>query len=254
MNARRSYRGLWLALLVIVSSLCRADDSTWQFIGEATALNDGPGGTLLYREKHTVKGHCEQGTWVPETDAVDYLAPRKDTVFATKQVDYIPSVLRPDFDFRQPRYDDRITVTHNGNDQVIIRHTQGDNTDTFKTAIAESVVIDAGFDNLVRQHWTALTQGKSVDFEFLAPTRGEHYRFVLEPASAARIKADVTLRIRPTGLVTRLLVDPILLGYSARGELTDYYGLTNILNGADSNYLAHIRYHTLHAPGCRLIP
>lgn len=254
MSKHHICRWLWLPLLLALASLSRADDGQWQFIGEATALDDGPNGALLYREKHTVSGQCDQGIWMPEKDNVTYLAPDKDTALATKQVDYTPSVLRPDFDFRQPRYRDRMTVTHDGSDQVLIKHTQGDNTDTFTTSIDQSVVIDAGFDNLVRKHWSALTQGKSVEFEFLAPTRGEHYGFVLESASEPRVKADITLRIRPTGLLTKLLVDPITIGYNAKGELTDYYGLTNILNGADSNYLAHIRYHTVHSPGCPLIP
>ncbi len=247
-------RWLWLPMLLASASLSRADDGPWRFIGEATALNDGPDRALLYREKHTVNGQCEQGTWVPETDDVAYLPPRKDMAFATKQVDYSRSLLRPDFDFRQPRYGDRVTVKHDGKDRVNIRHVQGNSTETFTTPIDESVVIDAGFDNLVRQHWAALNKGESVQFEFLAPTRGEHYSFVLEPASEPEVNADVTLRIRPTGLLTKLLVDPITLGYSAQGELTDYYGLTNILKNDDSNYRAHIRYRTLQKPGCPLIP
>lgn len=254
MTPRTRYRWLWLPWLLTLVSVCHAETAQWQFIGEATALDDGPGGDLLYRERHTVSGHCDQGTWVPETDDVAYLAPRQDNTFATKHVDYTQSALRPDFDFRQPRYRDRMTVTHDGPDQVRITHRQGDSTDNFTTSIDNSVVIDAGFDNLVRKHWTALAKGESIKFEFLAPTRGEHYSFVLEPASEPNIKADVTLRIRPTGLLTKLLVDPITLGYSRDGALTDYYGLTNILNGADSNYLAHIRYRTLQEPGCPLIP
>lgn len=245
--------GLWLGLSLALCSNAQADDQ-WRFVGDATKLDAGPDSALLYREEHTVSGYCGPSAWVPVTDDVRYLEPGSDTPFATKQVDYTDSVIRPDFDFRQPRFNTRMVVTKQGNSQVTIKYSQGSDNKTFTTSIDPSVVIDAGFDNLVRRHWSAVTRDKTVDFQFLAPTRGEHYAFVLEKASEPRVKADITLRIKPTGMLTRFLVDPITLGYSNQGELTDYYGLTNIMNGADSNYLAHIRYRTLQKPGCPLIP
>ncbi len=64
--------------------------------------------------------------------------------------------------------------------------------------------------------------GESLPFQFLAPTRGDYYGFVLEPAPEARLDADVVIQIRPTSLVLRFLVSPIVLGYNQNGALTHY--------------------------------
>ncbi len=60
------------------------------------------------------------------------------------------------------------------------------------------------------------------------------------------------MQIRPTSLVLRFLVDPTVLGYSSDGALTDYLGLTNIRQDAESNHIAHIRYQVARLPDCEL--
>jgi hypothetical protein len=126
--------------------------------------------------------------------------------------------------------------------------------ETFTVSFDERLVVDAGFDHLVRANWEKVTRGESVEFRFLGPTRGEHYGFVLEPTSNDQLNSDVVLRIRPTGLVLRFLVDPIVLGYNNDGALTEYLGLTNIRENANANFTAHIRYEVEQYPDCELTP
>ena len=38
-------------------------------------------------------------------------------------------------------------------------------------------------------------QGESVEFRFLAPTRGDHSGFVLEPATSVKVNAEETVQI-----------------------------------------------------------
>jgi hypothetical protein len=114
--------------------------------------------------------------------------------------------------------------------------------------------VDAGFDNFVRQNWQSVVAGEPVEFRFLGPTRGEHYGFVLERVENDRVNADHVVQIRPTGMVLRFLVDPIVLGYSNSGALSDYLGLTNIRKNQDENYTAHIRYKVNTTPDCELTP
>ena len=115
-------------------------------------------------------------------------------------------------------------------------------------------MVDGGFDTFVRQHWAEVTNDESVEFRFLAPTRGKHYAFILEPVESTNVVADHILQIRPIGMVLRFLVEPIILGYNAGGALTDYYGLTNIRKNLDTNHTAHIRYTVEKYPDCALTP
>lgn len=73
-----------------------------------------------------------------------------------------------------------------------------------------------------------------------------------EPVKHPDIQADYTFRIRPASTLLGFLVDPITLGYSKRGALTDYLGLTNIRKNPDTNYTAHIHYSVSTWPECEL--
>ena len=114
-------------------------------------------------------------------------------------------------------------------------------------------MVDAGFDHFIRKHWTALTSGEAVEFRFLAPTRGEAYGFIVEPSPEPIPGADHSLRIRPAGLIMRMAVDPIRLGYRNDGFLTHYVGLGNIRRNPDENYQVAIRYSLDAPPPCPLL-
>ncbi|WP_242634440.1 hypothetical protein [Marinobacter salicampi] len=237
-----------LAILFVLPTIGQA--ATWTFTGSATAQEED----RVYQERHELTGECRDGLFLPLEHQVEYVKEGSKDVFARKTLEYEESVLRPSLDFRQPAFGERMQVT-NANDETAKIHWQTNEggTETYEVALTDEVVVDSGFDNLVRTNWQRLTSGGSVDFRFLAPTRGEHYAFVLEPAEDSRIDADVVLRIEPSGFVMGFLVEPILLGYSDDGTLTDYLGLTNVRKDRDNNYTAHIRYSHDEMPGCGLI-
>lgn len=226
--------------------------------GAETALFNGTAvarsGEVLYTERHEVTGRCGNGYWVPEQHRVDYRKPDSDAAFATKTLDYPSGLLLPEMIFRQPDFSEVMKVTLDS-DQVSIKWTTpSGNNKTFELAIPDRLVIDAGFDHFIRAHWERLTGGNSARFRFLGPTRGEHYGFVAEPANTGDFEARHEFRIRPDGLVTRFLVDPIYLGYDDEGFLTDFSGLTNIRKNRDRNFTAHIRYNQQNSPPCPLLP
>ncbi len=245
-----------IALLGTLSSLAAAqsnDTSLWEFTGKAFDINND--NVLLYEERHQVEGQCVNNTWQPMSHEVKYFKDGEDSAFATKTLSYSESPLRPSFDFRQPEFDERMVVANREDRQLEITwDTNKGEKKTFITPVDQNVVADAGFDNFVRQSWPKIQDDQTIDFRFLAPTRGEHYAFVLEQTSDSRVNADVIMEIRPSGFVTHFLVDPIILGYSADGTLTDYAGLTNVRENADQNYTAHIRYQTETDVNCSLTP
>ncbi|MBS3803223.1 MAG: hypothetical protein KGY54_01655 [Oleiphilaceae bacterium] len=223
---------------------------TWSFVGKAESLEGKP----LYEEHHEVSGECRDGLWQPESHEVRYLKPGTDEQFANKTLDYSESVLRPSFELRQPEFDEKMVVENSNDKRLTIDwQTNDGQTKEFSLSLNDEVAVDAGFDNLTRENWQAVVSDTAVSFQFLAPTRGEHYGFVLEPAQDNRIESEIVRRIGPTGMVMRFLVDPILLGYDRRGALKQYLGLTNLRQDADSNYTANIRYEHDRMPGCDLV-
>lgn len=227
-----------------------ADESKFQFIGRAS-----DGGSVVYEEHHFVSGTCRDGIWRPTTHSVEYIRPDNRQVFATKELDYQHSPLRPEMDFQQPEFNESITVKQANDDTLAIQwRTPSGNMEKFNVSFNDTVVVDAGFDNLVRRHWDAVISGDAVDFRFLGPTRGDHYGFIMEPVVTDRTNAAHTIRIRPSGMIARFLVDPIILGYNQSGALTDYIGLSNIRASVDGNYTVHIRYEITRQPDCELTP
>lgn len=224
-----------------------------QFVFTGTAKSNG--GTLLYQEIHQVEGHCAEGIFEPQTHSVNYRKEPGEAPFATKQMSYEDSSLRPSVDFQQPDFNETLEITYPEPDRLAIeRQTPAGEVERYGVSFDDQLVVDAGFDHLVRANWGKVTRGESVEFRFLGPTRGEHYGFVLEPTSNNQLNSDVVLRIRPTSLVLRFLVDPIVLGYNKEGALTEYLGLTNIRENADANFTAHIRYEVEQYPDCELTP
>lgn len=220
-----------------------------KFTGTARAESGAP----LYVEEHGVSGICENGLFRPQQHEIGYQEPDGGREFASKALDYSESPIRPAIDFRQPRFDESLAIDYPGDRTLVVNwQTPDGDTKSFDVPFSDKVVVDAGFDNFVRRNWRAVLNGESVTFRFLGPTRGEHYEFVLEPAESSQVSADHVLQIRPTGVVLRFLVDPIILGYNTRGALTDYYGLTNIRKNNDTNYTAHIQYTVANWPDCEL--
>lgn len=221
------------------------------FTGTARQVD---GGDVIYKENHAIAGRCEQGVFVPEQQIVEYSRPGSEG-FATKKLSYQQSVLRPSLEFNQPDFSEVIEVT-NRDDEIleVLWQAPFDSTELASLEVKPSLVVDSGFDNLVRKNWKKVVgNGESVRFNLVVPARGDYYGFILEPTSDSRIEAEHLVRIRPSGTLMGFLVDPILLGYNKDGLLTDYLGLTNIRKNEDTNYIAHIRYTIEATPECKLM-
>ncbi|SNC74500.1 hypothetical protein SAMN04487881_2401 [Marinobacter sp. es.048] len=235
-----------LALMVAALPALAQD---FRFTGTATTGD----GTVIYEERHAVDGTCEDGVFRPQQHEVAYLKPDAEESFARKALAYDATVLRPTVDFVQPMFDEKMEITYPKAETLVINwQTPRGDSERFQVAYPPSTVVDSGFDNFVRQNWQSVVAGDPVEFRFLGPTRGEHYGFVMEQVENERVNADHVVQIRPTGVVLRFLVDPIVLGYDDSGALSDYLGLTNIRKNLDENYTAHIRYAVETSPDCEL--
>jgi hypothetical protein len=241
----------WTVAFALMTLTLPAMAQDFRFTGTATTDDGG----VIYQERHSVDGTCQDGVFRPRLHEVAYHKPDGNESFARKVLEYEASVLRPIVNFVQPTFDEAMEITYPEPETLVIKwRTPAGDSKQFQVEYPDNTVVDAGFDNLVRQNWQRVVAGESVDFRFLGPTRGEHYGFVIEPVTSNEVEADHVVQLRPTGMVLRFLVDPIVLGYNRNGALTDYYGLTNIRKNQDTNYTAHIRYSVDTYPDCELTP
>lgn len=249
----RHFRGLSAACVLALilpagSALAMAPASTEQFVGTAHALNTDK---VLYTEHHKATGHCQSGNWTPLEDQVIYRSPKGDEI-ARKTVNYRPSPYRPSFHMIDRQFGEDIRVTNHDDRQLTeTLHDRSGQTQQFRQKVTSDLVVDAGFDEFIRAHWQALTQGQTVRFSFFAPTRGKTYDFRVHQADAEQrkmINAPHVFVMEPDSMIVRWLTDPVLLGYNQAHRITDYLGLTNIAKDKNDNYRAHIRYRYTSPP------
>ncbi|SOB75278.1 hypothetical protein SAMN04488490_0843 [Marinobacter sp. LV10R510-11A] len=220
-----------------------------------TGTAESQDGKALYEEQHTIEGSCDNGAFRPLEHRVIYSrqAEGGNETFAEKSLDYSPSNIRPTVIFQQPDFQESLEISYADSGSVnVVWQQPGGDTKRSSVAVSENLVVDAGFDNLVRRNWEKVVSGESVKFRFLAPTRGTDYAFILEPTQSQAVRADHVVQIRPDSMLLKFLVDPIILGYNNKGALTAYSGLTNVRENTDQNYTATIRYAASTYPECEL--
>lgn len=248
-NAGNQRFGLAFLLFLGSTLTLAAEPQSLPFNGEARAIDTSE---VLYTEHHKQTGHCSDGNWLPESDQVTYRNPEGKTI-AEKTVDYGSVPERPGFVLEDRRFGQRVEV-RNRNDKLAVVHWRAPDGEEqrFETEIPENGVIDAGFEVMVRQHWQRLVaEGKATDIRFFAPTRGAFYGFEAEPTSHEAIDAGYVFRISKTGWIASWFLDPFYLGFNDQQQLTDFRGMTNILEDFNDNHIAHIHYFYPKSHPCR---
>jgi hypothetical protein len=102
-------------------------------------------------------------------------------------------------------------------------------------------VIDAGFDEFVRAHWSDLMEGDTINFSFAVPSRLEWIDFRLIPLAQKDGTLTVEMRLKSRWIAW--LLDPVFLSYDIKSKrLLTYRGLTNIRTIDGDGIKAEIRY------------
>lgn len=168
--------------LLVLAALCALLPHAWA--AAAIERHDGqafdPGsGQLLYRETH----------WRYERDGaparlVLYRCP-DGAAFARKQLRYGRVPMAPDFDFVDARDGYREGVRTLGSGREVYWQASGQAPVQRRPLPPSSPVVDAGFDELVRQRWPALAGGGAVPANFLLPSRAGLLAMVLRRDTAA---------------------------------------------------------------------
>lgn len=202
-------------------------------IGDAYALDTGE---LLYQEIHY---YSEDGL----DHRVVYISPEK-TKMAEKLLNYRPGKSTPEVNHQAWVYAEKIQIVW-ANDQLFLTYTDNENKERKATLVANRpLVIDAGFDNYVREHWSSLLTGSSVEFYFPAPPRMRLVHLTIKQKLCADDRQNnVCFSVNSSNWFIRLLLDPIELSYNKNTrQLNRFKGLGNMLDKDGNGLKVNIQY------------
>lgn len=183
------------------------------------------GRTVRYREEHWLF----RDAGVP-TRLVLYRCPSGEP-FARKLMRERDDAAAPDFDFVDARDGYREGVHRDGNRwRIYVRKGEGAPLDTGVLAARPDMVVDAGFDAFVREHWADFAGAAHLGIAFVVPSRLDYLDLQLGSARDTRL-GDVAvrqLRLSLGGLLGAL-APTIELTYAVDSRrLLRFEGISNI--------------------------
>lgn len=191
---------------------------------------------VLYTEQHQLQ--LRDGKPLQRT--VEY-RDASGRLLATKVNQYGDNPATPDFILRDARRPYTESARLHG-DSLTLTLQEGDNrSEQTLTGLPAALIVDAGFDEFVRQHWQRLQQGQRVTFYFASAARQDLIEFRLEPQRGNDQHLVLEMRLR-SRLIAWLL-DPIELTYDRQSQrLLRYRGLTNMQDDNGTTLKADIEY------------
>ena len=105
-------------------------------------------------------------------------------------------------------------------------------------------MVDAGFDNYVRQRWTELMGADPVRFPFLVAGRDSPLAMRAGPDRQSECNpAQLCLQVELDSWLLRMLVAPITLTYDRESRrLLRFKGISNLKDAAGNSQSVDIRY------------
>lgn len=200
---------------------------------------------LLYRERH-------QYTINPRGQLEHRVSYRKANgePWAHKKLLYQGRATAPSFTLTDTLHQESVAVTLIDN-TIAVAHNQNSNRHEYQLKTKLPLVIDAGFDAFVKNHWRHLSNGQPEAFYFLLPRREKLVELRLMPHTCREFDPDkhLCLTLEVDNWLLRLLVDPIELTYQrAQRRLVRYLGISNLsFSPEQGSPQVDIRYQPLTA-------
>ena len=218
-------------------------------IGEAYDLKSDE---FLYREVYCANSN-------PHEMEVIYRN-AEDRVLARKLLDYSSGSTTPSF-VQQNFYSSEIIEVDLKAGNVTMSVLDANNSEPKKTSSAQTdgslpVVIDAGFDQFIRENWDGLLAGEKKPFLFPFVERDSLVELrIRKSACSYSSETHQCFKLELSNWFVRMLVSPIELGYDPEMQrLMRYRGLSNIGDGKGNGSIVDIRYDygQVPEPACRL--
>lgn len=233
---------LLVALLSIGWVLSPAYAEQPAIVGEAYRLDSGE---LWYREKH----YFRQGGLEHEVKYVD----ADGQPVARKLIDYRSGLTSPGFSQQGSSYSDYYAASWQSPEQLLLQYREpSSDMQQGVVEVRQPLVVDAGFDHFIRQHWEALVAGEKLTFNFAAPSRQQLVKLFVARMDCDLADANtVCFRATLDNLILRWFVTPIEVVYAADSRLLQrYVGLANIADEQGVNHKVDIRYQYPAASEC----
>lgn len=220
---------------------------------EGEALNP-KSGAVVYREFH----FCDKQSISCQVKYED----SNGTPIIEKELDFSSNAIAPDFEQLDLRTG-RFIASEQQGDYTLFSVSQSRLVETYvegqivkpddaknRTLLTPSqLVIDAGFDNFIRQQWDGLVTGDKTEFEFALPSRGTAIPMQIKPSSdvqCQRLTAGQNARcfqLQPKSALFRVFLKPIQLAYDKESrKLLAFKGLSSIKDSSDNAQVVLIRY------------
>jgi|GEM_PF-535270 len=175
--------------------------------------------------------------------------------FAEKTVDFSVSSLAPNVIQRDTRQGEVRTLNYSAEDQrFLLEYKKNNETDKKSASVKKnklpSQVADAGFDVFIKEKWSPLLFGQSVDLAFLSPvhTRGFTLSVRIDKTkTCGSISYDtgqsVCFTVTPKSSLLKLFAKPLNLLYSRdTRQLEVFSGVVNLVDDQGDSKVASIYY------------
>ncbi len=231
MLSNNRWRVLCCSMLLVAAAHTSADAYV---IGTAYA----PGSNhVLYTESYTTSSSAHARVRYESADG---------GLLAEKQLDFsqdrhAPDVIRNDY-----RLNLVLTIKTKNNATTLQAQRKGKAALDTTLEIDEKLVIDAGFDFFVQDHWYDLMQGEDIKFRFLVPARKTAIKLKLKQRNCAAAEQQrACFRVKPTNWIIAAVMPPIDLEYDKNSlRLMRFSGLGQLpdSNGKSQEVDIHYRY------------
>jgi hypothetical protein len=210
----------------------------YSFTGYARSLDTGE---LLYVESHAVS----EGGGARERRVVLYRCDPDSVPFARKQLAYSATRTMPEFTLEDARsgFAEGFERAAHG-PTVFARSGPRAPTRSGVIRLSSGLVVDAGFDDFVREQWDSLESGATRKVPFLVPSLLDSVDFRIRKVAYVTIDGDPAsvIRLAIAGPLGWLLPD-IEVSYRKRDRrLMRYRGLTNIRDAGGELLKAQIDF------------
>lgn len=198
-------------------------------------------GELYYTEEHQ---EIRQGGTHTST-LILYKNP-EGKLIAKKELDFKTGYLSPSFtqhDFRDG-YLEGVEVSDQSV-KVLFRKSHQHEMETSKLEVPQPLVVDGGFNYFVKKNWNTLSEGKTLQFNFVVPAEQDYFSFRLSKTKEMKYKDKqaIVFKMELENFILRQLLSPVLLTYDVDTKrLLKFEGISNINNAKGKSYFVKLVY------------
>jgi hypothetical protein len=226
----------FLLLFAQLTTAAGGEERLLSYSGTATGRHD----QFLYGETHLLKYRDSR-----LAERVVLYTCRDGAAFARKTLSYVEP-MSPDFELDDAANGMREGVRSAGSARMVFyRGVRVEPEKSGSVPEDPGLVIDAGFDEFIRDHWPALMSGKPLDLKFLIPSRLEKMDFQAQHVRSEQLEgiAVEVFRLKLSGMLGRVLPGIDVFYGSESHVLMRYEGLSDLRDSVGENFQTTISFH-----------